>query len=136
MKTDKLMVEVLVRAFFNNYFTKVSGNPACDITTVQPVVIKQLLIKHIDDISKDFNVNIARAFALINDTRVSERLANPKTFDGATALIKHTLGGDNELYEHMVERYKYHFTQALSGTVEKTDIITDTKLSEAIKCMK
>ena len=136
MKTDKHMVEVLVRAFFHSYFTKASGVTSIDITMVQPITIKQILVKNIDNIAGDFNIKIARAFAMINEVKVSEKLANPKSFAGATALIKHTLGGDKELYEFMVERYKYHFTQALSGTVEKIDIVNDTLLYEAMRCMK
>lgn len=136
MKTDKHTIEVLVRAFFHAYFTKAAGAITCDIASAQPITIKQLLIKHIDEIANDFNIRIARAFAFINEIEVPQKLSTPKTFEGATALIRYTLKGDKKMYEYMVERYKYHFTQALSGTVEKADIIDDTDMMKAIEFVK
>ena len=136
MKTDKTTVEVLTRAFFNSFFTRISGQASVDITTAQPITIKQLLVSNIDDVSKDFNTRMPQAFAMLNGIEIPEKLSKPKTFEGATALIRYTLNGDRDLYDYMVERYKYHFTLALSGTVEKTDMINDTDILEAIKVMK
>ncbi len=137
MKTDKHIVEVLVRAFFNSYFTKMgSGILTTDITSAQPITIKQLLVNNIDSLSGEFNKAIARAFASVNGIEIPQRLSEPKTFEGATSLIKYTLGGDKKLYEHMVERYKYHFNLALTGTVERTDSVNDTDVWKAIILMK
>ena len=107
-----------------------------DITEAQPITIKQLLMANIDNVSKDFNVRIPQAFAIINGVEIPEKLSKPKTFEGATALIRYTLRGDRDMYDYMVERYKYHFTLGLSGTIEKTDNITDTDILAAIKVMK
>ena len=136
MKTDKYTVEVLVRAFFHSFFKRIAGMHAADITEAQPITIKQLLMANIDNVSKDFNVRIPQAFAIINGVEIPEKLSKPKTFEGATALIRYTLRGDRDMYDYMVERYKYHFTLGLSGTIEKTDNITDTDILAAIKVMK
>ena len=136
MKTDKQTIEILVRAFFNSFFTRLAGTQVRDVTKAQPVTIKQLLMANIDDVSRDFNARIPKAFALINGVEIPERLSKPKTFEGSTALIRYTLGGSADMYGHMVERYKYHFTLALSGTVEKADITDDTDILRALEMLK
>ena len=136
MKTDKNTIDIIVRAFFHAYFTRIAGKLTCDISSAQPITIKQLLVQNIEDISKDFNKSMPRAFAIINTVEIPAKLANPKTFEGATALIKYSLKGDRDMYDYMVERYKYHFTLALSGTVEKADIINDTEIRKVLDMMK
>ena len=136
MTTDKKTIEILVRAFFNMYFSRIASKTVKDVTAAQPITIKQLLVQNIEDISKDFNSRIPRAFALINGIEIPERLSLPKTFEGATALIRYTLKGDSKMYDYMVERYKYHFTLALSGTVEKADNNNDTEIRRAIEMLK
>ena len=136
METNKDTVDILVRAFFNQYFNRIAGSLTGDICSVQPITIKQLLVQNIEDISKDFNSRIVRSFAYINNVEIPQKFANPKTFEGATALIKLSLKGNARMYEYMVERYKYHFTLALSGTVEKADNISDTEIIKAIELMK
>ena len=136
MMTNKENIEILVRAFFYSYFSRAAVCGTKDISKVQPITIKQLLVQNIDDISVEFNKRIARAFAILNDVTIPKRLSEPKTFEGATSLIRYTLKGEKDLFEHMVERYKYHFTLALSGTVEKTDNVNDTLLLKALEIMK
>lgn len=136
MTIDKLTIEVLVRAFFHSYFSKAAGALTKDITKAQPITIKQIMVKHIDNISTDFNARIARAFAVGNGVDIPVKLSTPKTFEGATALIKYTLKGNKEMYDFMVERYKYHFMLAMSGTIERTDNLCDTELLRLIEIMK
>ena len=135
MKTDRTTIDILVRQFFYSYFSKAASNLSCDISSAEPIAVKQLLVKNIDNLAKDFNSGMARAFAMINGLDIPAKMKHPKSFDEETALIIFTLNGSSELFTHMAERYRYHFEKALSGSIEKVDEITDIEVKKAAELL-